>query len=279
MIRTQTMRKVSIGIVVYKTRKEVLKETLSALIRACDLAESSGLSCEIKVVDNGHNSRARSATEDIVSGIERTGESRFRIEQPVKNLGYGTAQNVAHAGPQYDYYLVLNPDVVMADSCIADCVRYLDAHTETAMVVPQGFDAQGNYARLAKRYPSVAALLLRWLGVPASGSAFGKLLREYAYFDELPSDLPMPVELASGCFMFCRGREWKTVRGFDERFFLYFEDFDLSLRVRKLGNIVELPEARIVHAGGSTAHLDVRRFALFVVSGIKFFGKHGWKIF
>ena len=70
----------------------------------------------------------------------------------------------------------------------------------------------------------------------------------------------------------------KKVNGFDERYFLYFEDYDLSLRVKNYGQIVELPQARITHYGGHTARRDLRRVMHFLRSGVRFFNRYGWRI-
>ena len=59
------------------------------------------------------------------------------------------------------------------------------------------------------------------------------------------------------------------MNGFDERYFLYFEDYDLSLRVKNYGQIVELPQARITHYGGHTARRDLRRVVHFLRSGVR----------
>ena len=78
--------------------------------------------------------------------------------------------------------------------------------------------------------------------------------------------------------MFARTQAIKDVGGFDDGFFLYFEDFDLSLRMRKAGRVVFLPSTNIVHFGGYSAMKGVHHIKLFVLSAFRFFQKHGWKI-
>jgi GT2 family glycosyltransferase len=78
--------------------------------------------------------------------------------------------------------------------------------------------------------------------------------------------------------MFARTQALKDIGGFDEEFFLYFEDFDLSLRMREVGRIVHLPTAKIIHLGGNSAAKGPHHIRLFVQSAIRFFQKHGWKI-
>jgi hypothetical protein len=194
------------------------------------------------------------------------------------NVGYSAGQNKAILDSCADFHLILNPDVELTSGCLTECLTYLVENPRAVAVVPQGFDSSGGYAWLAKRQPSIGVLLLRAFSVPPSQSFFGRIIGRYVYADMLPSRSCVEVENASGCFMLVRGLPLRRIGGFDERFFLYFEDYDLSQRLHAYGTIVELPKARIVHHGGRTAARGIRRIATFCVSGVKFFRKHGWRL-
>jgi GT2 family glycosyltransferase len=202
----------------------------------------------------------------------------MRIVKGHGNIGYGPGQNLAMERVTSDYHLILNPDVLLDDDALLESLRYLMGHPEVAMLVPQGFDPGNEYARLSKRHPSLLVLLLRALAVSSSDGLFGRRVARYTYGGELPCDMPKPVLLASGCFMLCRTDTLRKVNGFDERYFLYFEDYDLSLRINCYGQIIELPQARIVHHGGHTARRDLRRVMHFLRSGVRFFNQYGWRI-
>ncbi|NJN52908.1 MAG: glycosyltransferase family 2 protein, partial [Gammaproteobacteria bacterium] len=124
----------------------------------------------------------------------------------------------------------------------------------------------------------VAILAMRALAVRPSltNGYFGRKVAHYTYGGELPSAAPHPIALASGCFMFCRTSALQKVNGFDERYFLYFEDYDLSLRMRQVGEIMEVPFARITHYGGHTMRRGLRRVGHFVRSSVTYFNAHGW---
>ena len=203
---------------------------------------------------------------------------RLRVMKGHGNVGYGAGQNRALETVSSDYHLILNPDVFLEKDALLEGLRYLGDHAEVAMLVPQGFDPQNEYARLSKRHPSLLVLALRALAVRGSDGVLGRRVARYTYGGELPCDAPKSITLASGCFMLCRTETLKKVKGFDERYFLYFEDYDLSLRMKNYGAIVELPQARITHYGGHTARRDLRRVAHFVRSGVRFFNRYGWRI-
>jgi hypothetical protein len=77
--------------------------------------------------------------------------------------------------------------------------------------------------------------------------------------------------------MFCRRAPIAEIGGFSESFFLYFEDFDLSLRAAACGELAWVPAVRITHHGGKAARKGWRHVGLFARSAITFFNRHGWK--
>jgi len=271
---------ISIGIVTYKSDSALLDGTLRALCAARRevLTVEKTESC-VQVVVNDPQPARYADVERLVENTNAAFPDLLPIEilKTEKNIGYGAGQNRAMLHSDGDYCLILNPDVEMCTSALVESVRFLKRNPATAMVVPQGYDVGGNYARLAKRYPSLLVLALRWLAVGPSKLTIGRYVSNYVYDDVLPSSTPTSVCLASGCFMFCRGQVWREEGGFDERYYLYFEDYDLSLRVGRRGEIVELPGVEVVHHGGGTARFNLRRLMLFLSSAFKFFRKNEWK--
>jgi len=85
------------------------------------------------------------------------------------------------------------------------------------------------------------------------------------------------IPITSGCFMLLRSESLAEIGGFDERYFLYFEDFDLSLRLGKKGKLAYLPAMRIQHGGGSAGSKGFKHFKMFTRSGVRFFNTYGWR--
>ena len=145
-----------------------------------------------------------------------------------------------------------------------------------ALVSPAAVNS-GERQYLCKRYPSVLILLLRGFIPAALRAPFARKLAAYEMRD-LPQDRPSTnIPITSGCCMLCRGHPLREIGGFDERFFLYFEDFDLSLRLGRLGKLVHVPAMRINHDGGNAAGKGLRHIGMFVRSALRFFNQHGWK--
>ena len=87
------------------------------------------------------------------------------------------------------------------------------------------------------------------------------------------------IPIISGCFMLCRSDAIARVSGFDPGYFLYFEDFDLSLRVGDSAALAYVPAMRIKHGGGGSARKGLKHINMFVRSAGRFFSKHGWRWF
>jgi hypothetical protein len=95
--------------------------------------------------------------------------------------------------------------------------------------------------------------------------------------DVVGRGVEVDVPLATGCCMFVRGSTLRTVRGFSPEFFLYFEDYDLSARLSRLGAVRYVPSVLITHAGGFTSSRGWRRIRLFLASAVRYFSLHGWR--
>jgi hypothetical protein len=273
--------RLSASIVTFRSDVRLFRSLSDSLICALQRARCAfPIVADLIVVINDTRDEDVAAIESAVECIRATAPDYIclRVVKGHGNVGYGAGQNRALETVSSDYHLILNPDVFLERDSLLEGLRYLDEHAEVAMLVPQGFDPQNEYARLSKRHPSLLVLLLRALAVRSSDGLLGRRVARYTYGGELPCDAPKSITLASGCFMLCRTDTLKKVNGFDERYFLYFEDYDLSLRVKNYGQIIELPQARITHYGGHTARRDLRRVAHFLRSGVRFFNRYGWRI-
>lgn len=273
--------RIVLSVVTFRSDIGMLRDCLRSVLAALDhLGASYPVSCCIVVVANDE---AEKEVESVACCV-RTAVAGSRWAENVSvlsghgNIGYGAAHNLGFRHVRSDVHVFLNPDVILDERALTEALRYLWVDPRTVMVAPQGFDGAGRYLHLAKRMPSVVVLLLRAFSVSAAPTGVGRPVFRYIYGESLPSDRPQRIELASGCFLFCRSSAFEEVGGFDERYFLFFEDYDLSRRISVLGDIVEVPSVRIRHFGGNTSRRGLRRIALFVRSAVRFFASYGWRL-
>jgi GT2 family glycosyltransferase len=133
---------------------------------------------------------------------------------------------------------------------------------------------------LCKRYPAVFDLFLRGFAPRAIRRLFRRRLDRYDMRDAIDAAGEEPVlglPVMSGCCMLVRRKAIDATGGFDPKFFLYFEDFDWSVRLNKVAQSAYLPSFRVVHHGGGAARKGWKHIAWFVRSAFRFYGKHGWR--
>jgi GT2 family glycosyltransferase len=272
-----------ISIVIYRPDVEWLKTTISSLAVALEVARNVGNigNASVVLVDNETNIVESPHHAMLMREFASPPWLKFSTLSGHGNIGYGAANNLAVASQsQHDFVLILNPDVSLNPDSISAGIAYLLAHPEAVMVSPVATNETGAPLYLAYRYPTVAALGLRGFAPTFIKRFFETLLARYEFRsrDDPPFDGALEnLALVSGCFMLTRGDTFRDVGGFDEKFFLYFEDFDLALRISRFGNMVRLPACRIMHAGGGASRKGLRHIRLFCRSALRFFNKHGWR--
>ncbi|MGB5840812.1 MAG: glycosyltransferase family 2 protein, partial [Brucella anthropi] len=109
-------------------------------------------------------------------------------------------------------------------------------------------------------------------------SSFSTRLARYELQAETQNAVYWNPPIVSGCFMFFRSATLKNTGGFSDRFFLYFEDFDLSLRSRQTVDTAYVPTIRVIHAGGHASKKGLWHIKTFIRSAITFYAIHGLKI-
>lgn len=267
----------SISLVVYQSDRIKLKETLQSLSESVLYAqkEQQLASCFLTVVDN-YAAMNEEGNHDFENFISEYWFNSFQLLKPEKNLGYGLGHNFAILDKCESLHLVINPDVFVDRLAIINAIELMKNHTDVGLLTPSARKPSGEKEYLCKSYPSVLVLLLRGFAPQGIKNLFSAQLAHYE-LRSMPEIMSKEVILASGCFMFFRGETLKEIQGFSPDFFLYFEDFDLTLRLKKTWNILYAPSVTIIHHGGYTAKKGCRHIGLFLHSAWMFFNLYGWK--
>ena len=270
----------SVSIVVFQPDLEELADTLRSLGAAVERARDAGTlgRVELWVVDNG-GAVAAGLEDTLAAALGRFAPwLSVEVLSSHGNVGYGRGHNLAITRAGAGYHLILNPDVILEADALVEGLRYLESHAEVGLITPLVYDTTGARQYLCKRYPSVIVLALRGFGPAFLRRRFGRTLDRYEMRD-LPDDAPTsPIPIASGCFMLCRRQTLAAIGGFSPEYFLYFEDFDLSLRFARQAAIAFVPAVRIRHGGGDAAGKGWAHRGMFVRSALTFFRRHGWRL-
>ena len=271
-----------ISIVTYLPDLPLFTRTLDTLAIAIAAAQDANVlrTVHLALIDN-------SGDRGIAERVIELGRARY-AETPVHvmylhghaNIGFGAAHNLVLHGTGADYHLVLNPDAELAPDALVNAIRWLDAHPEVGALAPLATDGDGRHAYLCKRYPAVLDLMLRGFAPRFLQRLFARRLERYEMRDVVDAEPPQDaigVPLMSGACMIVRREAIDRTGGFDPRFFLYFEDYDWTMRLRELTQTAYVPSVRVVHHGGGASGKGLQHIRWFVASALRFYSKHGWK--
>ncbi len=221
--------------------------TAEMTLRAVEAAvrEMEGLAGAITVVDNDSGD---GSYEFLIQAVEQRGWSRVRVLQSGHNGGYGAGNNFGIRqglpdGSPPDYIYILNSDAFPEPGAIRALVAYLQAHPEVGFAGSRVHGEDGEYHQTAFRFPTIFSEF-------ESGAMTGPiswLLRRYIVAMPEPR-AAISVDWLVGASLMVRHNAFEEVGGFDERFFLYYEETDLCRRARQAGWLsVYLPQSRVMH--------------------------------
>jgi len=194
------------------------------------------------------------------------------------NVGYGAAQNMVIRSIDSDLHLILNPDVTIKEDALVEGVKVFVNNRSVVMLSPLARDDSGGKQYLCKRFPTILTLIVRGFVPKLFQKIFKSRLDYYEMRDLSEAGTTEGILLISGCFMLADTRILQNIGGFDEGYFLYFEDFDLSLNMNNHGSLVYCPDVEITHTGGEASKKGFFHKWYFAKSGIRFFHKHGWRL-
>jgi len=278
-VQRKQIKSLSFGIVCYDTPSSELQQLIDSLLTAIDYLRKQQTLSEVIIylLDNSELPNISRDTFDQQQEVIKKLGVELRYIHGHGNIGYGRAQNLIIKGLTTDLHAILNPDITLEKDALAEGVGVFVTNPSVVMLSPSAKDYFGVKQYLCKRYPSILTLFVRGFLPKVLQSIFRKRLDEYEMHDLSESKVSENIQLASGCFMLADTQSLQKVAGFDEKYFLYFEDFDLSLRIQKLGLLVYAPSVRITHTGGDAARKGLRHISFFINSGFKFFSSHGWR--
>ena len=255
------MKDLSASIVVYKSDVEILEKTIQSFL-------GSTLDSKLYIIDNSPTDRLKAVVDD----------PRIIYRFNNKNLGFGAAHNtiLREILDESKYHIILNPDVYFDEDVIRALYRFMDQHSEIGQVMPKVLYPDGRLQPLCKLLPTPQTLIKRRFFSFYKSSLENENYRYELRFSGY--DKIMDVPFLSGCFMFLRTEALKKVGLFDERFFLYTEDADLSRRIHKHYRTVYFPQTSIYHYYQRGSYRNIWLMWCNIRSAIRYFNKWGWMV-
>ncbi|MEF3168620.1 MAG: glycosyltransferase [Deltaproteobacteria bacterium] len=239
---------------------------------------NSERSVTVSIVSHGHTSLLPGLMEDLSRCPEiaeiiltrnipepdpgRVLSKRLTVIDNTRPKGFGANHNAAFQRARTPFFLVLNPDVRLCNNPFPVLLSCMNDE-RVGLCAPAVMSPSGSLEDSARRFPS-----LRDLAMKACGIHDGRLRFSLG-------DPPLSVPWVAGMFMLVRGKDFGSLRGFDEGFYLYYEDVDLCARLWRSGRRVMLcPEACVVHAARRASRRDPRHMRWHAASMARYFLKH-----
>lgn len=192
-----------------------------------------------------------------------------------KNIGFGAGHNIAIKKSVYNskYHLVLNPDIYFEKGALEKIFSFMETNSDVGLLMPKILYPDGSIQYLCKMLPTPLEIFLRRF-LP-----FRKLVEKrneryelrYTGYDKI-----MNVPYLSGCFMFLRSNVLQEIGAFDERFFMYFEDTDLTRRIHRKYKTIFYPYVSIFHCYGKESYKKFRVLLIHIKNAFIYFNKYGW---
>ena len=248
---------ITCSIVLYKSEKEEVQRAIKSFLNTV-------LPIKLYLVDNSPTDELK-----ILADSEKI-EYIFNN----KNIGYGAAHNKAiiKSVEESKYHIVLNPDVYFESGVLEKLHDFMEKNQEIGHIMPQVLYPNGEIQYLCKLLPTPIDLILRMF-VP---KRFFKEHRKRFDLQDFGYNTIMEVPFLSGCFIFMRTKAFQDVGMFDERFFMYAEDIDLTRRIHAHYKTIFYPHTSIFHRHEKASKKSMKMFWIHTLNIIKYFNKWGW---
>ena len=222
---------------------------------------------KIIVVDND-------SKDDSIELAERLNFDKLKIIKNKDNLGFGKACNSGVKNSQSDFILFLNPDAMVYEDTFHKLFDYIEKNDNSDVVVygVQLIEDDGKVQRTCARFPNLSNFLVKVLGLNKLNSKYF----ETYHLEEWNHNETKQIDHVIGAFYLIKREIFNSINGFDERYFVYFEDLDLSKRVHDSGyRTIYLSEIQAYHKGGGTSEqVKALRFFYSTRSSLIYSFKH-----
>ena len=244
---------ITVGILAFNTPETLVRNTINSV-------QTTAPEATIILASNNPNPDVQVLYQHMAESL------KVKFLGNLANQGFGAGHNKILEAVQTKYYICCNPDVIVLPECIQNLIKTADAITDLGLIAPKVLNPDKSIQKLARRHLTILNWIIRQLG------RFFKFSTFETRFDY---DKPQTLEFVSGCFFMTRTETILGHAGFDERFFMYCEDADLSRRISRTLKNYYAPEATIIHEWNKGWSKSTSSFVTHIKSLAQYFLKHG----
>lgn len=254
----------TISIVTYNTNREELLKVLQCL-------EKVKLNKKIFISDNSEN-------QDIKKIVEELNNNQIEYIFNNSNRGFGAGHNIIinkllNKELNSRYHLVMNSDVYFKENTVEKLLDYMSNHEKIGQIGPKITGEDGTLTYSCKLFPTPLNLIMRRF-IPLK-----KIVEKMDYDYEMKwynyKDI-VEGALLSGCFMLLKTEVFEKVGKFDEKYFMYLEDYDFCRRIGEKYDVIYYPEVEITHKHAKSSYKSRKMLLIHIKSALTYFNKWGW---
>ena len=231
---------------------------MQAVAQAC-----KNIDAEIFVIDN--------ASTDGSDVFFKNKFSSVHFKWNETNVGFAKANNSVLPEVSGDYILFLNPDTIVPPDCFEKCLDFFATHHDCGALGVRMVDGQGKFLKESKRgFPHPMTSLYKMMGLHKLFPTSNRFAKYYE--GHLSEKENHPIEVLSGAFMLLSKAVLNKVKGFDESYFMYGEDIDLSCRIIKAGfKNYYFADTTITHFKGESTEKKSSEYSKHFYGSMKIF--------
>ncbi len=254
--------KLNISIVLYNNPQQQLINLLNDI-----LASNNLILNKIFLVDN--------SPHDKLANLQQLAPDKIEYISAHHNPGYGTAHNIAIKSSmrnQISYHLVVNPDIRFNNETLAKLISLMTENNNIGLVMPKVTYPNGNTQYLCKLLPTPFNIFARrFMPQKYIDKMNYQYTMQFTNYEKL-----MPVPYLSGSFMLFRVKDLAELGSFDEQFFMYFEDTDITRRFYQHGKAWFYPDVAVIHEHNQESYRSLKMFWVHIQNMVRYFNKYGW---
>ena len=238
----------------------LFKDNLTTLQNTIDFFLKTPIKKKLFLIDNNPTDALRNKFKDLEIDYYFVG----------KNIGFGKGHNIVLDKIDSAYHLILNPDVVFSSDVIPTLIKEIELHKNVSFISPKVMYPNGDDQFICRKHPTIFDLFNRRLKLVKHKISEN----EYQNEDLKQSFYP---DFIHGCFMLFKTEDFKSIKGFDKRYFLYMEDADVCRMITAKGKeILYFPAVEIIHQHQKGSSKSIKLFFYHLSSTIKYFLKWGF---
>lgn len=262
------MNDISVTIVAYKDYEDVKQ-----VVTTMEEKTSQKLKKQVFIVDNSSSDQnTKSERQKLLDLIKSYDDITYLASKD--NYGFGKGNNYVIPYLNSRYHAIVNPDIIFTEDTFSKIIYYMESNQEVGMVIPKIITENGEIQRAYRREVTIVDMFIRYF----CKGLFKKRIDWHTLQDQDYSK-PFQVPFAQGSFLVIRTTLFKEVGGFDERYFMYMEDADLSKQINKKTEVMYYPYTSVVHKWERGSHKNLKLLTYHIKSMVRYFNKWGikWK--